>query len=176
MKFREDIIVHRNVISAGLLTISLFALGCTPGDLSAKQKTEMIARLQSARQQDEQNAADLATDPADAVDSLHQAYKADRAIRKLEHGTKVDQDEFADATEIPPASFSPQQKASLIRQLEKIKADDALVVPPIAGESFRQRIYDQHAELVAGVINDLEIGDDVPWSRIQQALTSPQVR
>ena len=156
-----------------MLSPSWFALGCGLGAVPPERKAEMMTQLQSAKKLDEHNLADLRTDPAEAVDSMRQKYKADHAIRELEHGYEVSSEEFADAIMVPPKSISAEERAALIARLEKVEGADRETMLPITGESVRQRIYSEHGEQTAEVIKDLEIGEDVPWSRIQQAMVHP---
>jgi hypothetical protein len=157
------------------LSLGLLALGCGPSEPTAQEQVAMIAALQNAKIQDERNVADPATDPAEASDSLDQAYKAGRAIREIQHGYQVDRDELADALVVPPSSISPQEKSELIAKLEKVKSNDQQMVLPIAGERMKADKLSEHSDEVDRVIKDLKIGDDVPWSRIHKALTPPNV-
>lgn len=165
----------RSVKMVVFLSFGLLALGCGPSEPTAQERVAMLSALQNAKLQDERNVADPATDPAEASDSLDQAYKADRAIREIQHGYGVSRDEFTNALVVPPASISASEKGELIAKLEKVKSDDQQIVLPIAGEGMREEKLREHSDEVDGVIKDLKIGDDVPWSRIQRALTPPDV-
>jgi hypothetical protein len=157
------------------LSFALLAFGCGPSEPTAHERAAMIAALQNARKLDERNVTDPATDPAQASDSLTEAYKADRAIREIQNGYPVSRDEFADALVVPPGSISSQEKSELIAKLEKVKSDDQQIVMPIAGEGLREAKLRKHADEVDAVIKDLKIGEDVPWSRIRRALTPTDV-
>jgi len=58
-----------------------------------------------------------------------------------------------------------QAKRESERDAEVNAEDDNLVASDL---------YQEHEEEVDGVIEDLEIGEDVPWSRIKEAMHVPQ--
>ena len=134
----------------------------------------MIAELREAKAQDEKVASNPTADPIQAGDASNQAYKAERAIRELEHGMSIDDAEFKDALIVPPPSISPELRQNLIKQLESMRKEYNQIVLPSAGEGLRQTKLDEHAHEITAVINDLEIGEGVPWTRIQHALAPPK--
>lgn len=167
-------------IEAGICTIGMLmavfgSYSCASAQLSAEQKGALIQHLQVAKKQDEEGADDRTTDPGEVSDFLRQKHKADRVIRELQSNFTVPQAEIEEALEVPPKALSRQQKAEIIQNLKHTRAkleedaqrtaeDDDLV---------ESDLYEEHEEEIDDVIKDLEIGEDVPWSTIREAMDVP---
>jgi hypothetical protein len=161
----------------GLCVAMLSVSACAPTQMSAQQKEQLIQKLETARARDEQvAAADSAANPAEAQDAMVQAYKADRRIRDLENGFSVSQLKIEHSLEVPPRSLSAGQKAVLIEKLQHARRLDERGEEYSAqdDDQVAQDAYDEHEAKVDRVIKDLEIGEDVPWSRIEGALQPPE--
>jgi hypothetical protein len=147
------------------------------------QNTEaLVEELQDAKRLDWTSARDPRVRPSEEEDFLDQMNKADRAIKELTHGFEVSRSEVDDALLIPPKSISESQRVRLIRQLQDaVEQDDrneqemlndlAWSDSAAPADTFK---FDQQKELANGVIKDLEIGEDVHWSTIKEALVIPQ--
>ena len=147
------------------------------------QNTEaLVEELQDAKRLDWTSALDPHVRPSEEEDFLDQMNKADRAIKELTHGFEVPQSEIDDALVAPPKSLSESQRTRLIRQLQDaVEQDDrneqemlndlAWSDSAAPADTFK---FDQQKELANGVIKDLEIGEDVHWSTIKEALVVPQ--
>jgi hypothetical protein len=141
-----------------------------------------VEELQDAKRLDWTSALDPHVRPSEEEDFLDQMNKADRAIKELTHGFEVPQSEIDDALVVPPKSLSESQRTRLIRQLQDaVEQDDrneqemlndlAWSDSAAPADTFK---FDQQKELANGVIKDLEIGEDVHWSTIKEALVIPQ--
>jgi len=151
---------------AGLMT------GCASTPLSSSQQQELIGHLQIAKMQDQQNAA-ASPDPAEAQDSLQAAAHADRAIREIEHGFAVSPDELQEAFNVPPKVITRADKLQFIKMLTEAKQEDENRLEATFHEGPDRDAYAEREDEVDEVIRDLEIGGDVPWSRIRGALRIP---
>lgn len=107
-----------------MLPICAQSATCTPAALSSNQETQLIARLQAAKNQDWEDARDPGVAPVTAEDFLDQMNKAHRAIKELTHGFDVPQQEIADALWIPPKAISPQERQRLVEQLQEAWRED----------------------------------------------------
>jgi hypothetical protein len=164
------------VMVIGAMIMVLVCWSCAQTQLSIEQRAVLIERLKMAKKQDEDNIRDSATDSAEVRDSFQQAHKADHAIRELRNGFYVDRDEICDALEVPPKTFSKEQIAELIEKLKQAKRESKRDAEVNAEDDnlVASDLYQEHEEEVDGVIEDLEIGEDVPWSRIKEAMHVPQ--
>lgn len=139
-----------------------------------QQRTEIIRQLEAAEEADESNGRDVKVSLARKADSFEQADKAECVIRELVEGYFVPQSELADALAVPPKALSPQEKSDLIRQLrDTIALNDRLEQARLNDFSviyFDPTPYDAQMRLTAEVIEELNIGEDVHWDTIQEAL------
>jgi hypothetical protein len=149
---------------------------------TTKNKAALVEELKSAKQQDWSSALDPQVAPSEEEDFLDQMNKADRAIKELTHGFEVPQSEIDDALLVPPKSLSLQKRLQLIRQLQDAAQQDerneqAMLNDLAWSDSVAPMdtyTFDQQKALAEGVIKDLEIGEDVHWSTIKEALVVPQ--
>jgi len=149
---------------------------------STRTNAALVEELNTAKRMDWTNALDPRVAPSEEEDFLDQMNKADRAIKELIHGFEVPQSEINDALVMPPESLSSAQRAQLIRQLRDAVAQDdhneQLMLNDLAWSDSGTPVdtvkFDQQKELANDVIKNLEIGEDVHWSRINEALIVPQ--
>lgn len=152
-----------------------------PQFLSDQAKVEVVRNLLAAKELDESQAHDPTVGRVTAEDSAVQAAEADKLIKELSHGYEISQADLAEALEVPPRHLSPQRKADLIRQLEDARALDDRAEQELLSDYFSNRPvdtdkFDSQKELITEVIKELEIGDDVHWWTIKQALRVPMRR
>ena len=148
---------------------------------STKNKAALVEELESAKQQDWSNALDPHVAPSEEEDFLDQMNKADRAIKELTHGFEVPQSEIDEALVMPPKSLSPNERKQLIQQLQDaVQQDDRNEQAMLNDLAWSDSVaptdtftFDQQKALVESVIKDLEIGEDVHWSTIKEALVVP---
>jgi hypothetical protein len=154
----------------------------TQAPVRNRNPAALVEELQDAKRIDWTSALDPHVRPSEEEDFLDQMNKADRAIKELTHGFEVPQSEIDDALVVPPKSLSESQRTRLIRQLQDaVEQDDrneqamlndlAWSDSAAPADTFK---FDQQKELANGVIKDLEIGEDVHWSTIKEALVVPQ--
>jgi hypothetical protein len=147
-----------------------------------QNKAALLEALETAKRQDWSSALDPRVATSEEEDFLDQMNKADRAIKELTHGFEVPQSEIDEALVIPPKSLPAFQRVQLIRQLQDaVQQDDrneqamlndlAWSDSAAPADTFK---FDQQKALANGVIKDLEIGEDVHWSTIKEALVVPQ--
>jgi hypothetical protein len=141
---------------------------------------ELIQRLEAARMADENAAHDPTISPVRQGTFLRQMDKADRAVKELEHGFPVSQNEINDALWMPPRHITPQLRAQLIQQLEQAKHQDnvneqQMLIDSSWGHTSQidTVTFDERKQLIDRTIEDLEIGEPVHWSDVRQALTVP---
>lgn len=164
------------------LSIQLYACASSAAQTQTPariQNTEaLVEELQDAKRLDWVSALDPRVRPSEEEDFLDQMNKADRAIKELTHGFEVPQSEIDDALMVPPRSLSASQRTRLIRQIQDaVEQDDrneqamlndlAWSDSAAPADTFK---FDQQKELANGVIKNLEIGEDVHWSTIKEAL------
>jgi hypothetical protein len=167
----------RAALALGLGIAMLSMAACAQSQMSAQQKQQLIQQLKVARTQDQKVAsADRSTNPVEAQDALVQEYKADRRIRDLENGFSLSQLKIQHSLEVPPKSLSPGQKAELIEKLQHARQLDRWGERYSAqdDDQVAQDAYEEHDAKVGRVIKDLEIGEDLPWTRIESALQPPE--
>ncbi|MFZ0889545.1 MAG: hypothetical protein WA005_13910 [Candidatus Binataceae bacterium] len=164
------------VLALGFWVAMLPVCACAQGQLSAQEKEQLIQKLKTAKQQDMAVAADSTADPVSKQDALVQAYKADRRARDLQHGFEVSKAKLADSLWVPPKTLSAAQRAEAIDKLKQAKQLDVRGQEYSAEENSQvsEDKYLTHEQRVDRVLKDLEIGEDVPWSRIQRALEVPE--
>lgn len=150
-------------------TLSFLACAQASESVAARQ-AETIQQLHIAEQRDLQESKDPRVSPARQADFAVQAEKADLAIRELQHGFDVPQSQIEEATEIPPESVRAQ-KDQLLERLKQVRRDElrderlTYEDDPVGLDRLRQ----EEAK-TSSVIEQLEIGEFVPWSEIAQAL------
>ena len=147
-----------------------------------QNKTALLEALETAEREDWTNALDPRVAPSEREDFLDQLNKANRAIRELIHGFEVPDAEIEDALVIPPRSLSATQRLLLIQRLQDaVQQDDRNEQAMLNDLAWSDSAFpadtakfDEQKELANEVIKDLEIGEDVHWSRITEALVIPQ--
>ena len=177
MTKQQRVIKLSGVLRAvGLSVVMLLLCACAQHQLSAQERAQLIQKLKTAKQQDLAVAADHNADPIAAQDALVQAYKADRRARDLEHGFEVSKSTLEDSLWVPPKTLSPEQRAELIDKLKQAKRFDEQGREYSAeeGSQVSEDVYLRHEQRVDRVLKDLQIGEDIPWSRIQRALEVPE--
>jgi hypothetical protein len=142
----------------------------TPTDQQA-----FISELTTAMDQDRANAR-ASRDPVEAADCANQAEAADRAIRELRNGYDISPTEMRMYLEVPPPSISDSERAQLIDQLEAAKAKDQRMMEISTDELVAADVYREREVDIDGLVKSLRIGDDVPWTAVQQAIYVPQNR
>jgi hypothetical protein len=70
------------LVALAAFSLTLFFSGCSQTELSAIQKREMIAQLDSAKTQDQKNAVE-SYDPIEAADCRDHAYTAELTLGNL---------------------------------------------------------------------------------------------
>jgi hypothetical protein len=153
----------------------------TQSPTRTRNNAALVEELDTAERMDWTNALDPSVAPSEEEDFLDQMNKAERAIKELTHGFEVPQSEIDDSLVIPPKALSSAQRAQLIRQLRGAVAQDdrneQLMLNDLAwsdsGAPADTVKFDQQKELANDVIKNLEIGEDVHWSKIEEALVIP---
>ncbi len=145
---------------------------------STAQTTQLIKRLQVAKELDQSNSFDADLTPTRREDFTVQAAKADRALKELQHGFAVDSGEIEDALDIPPRHLTPVQRAQFIQQLQQAKALDdqreqEILIYWEDDEPAERSKFEVQAQRAADVAKDLQLGESVHWSDIKQALYVP---
>ncbi len=168
--------------------VILFALSsCTersvsnPPVMSMRRRSNLIERLQTVKQTDWNCAINPNASQRTKEDCLDQMNKADRTIKELHSGFDVLPKTIADALWVPPESITNSERAALIRKLEQARREDdhneQKMLNDLAwsdsGFPADTATFDQQKALVDSVIEDLEIGEDVHWSKIKEALYVP---
>jgi len=174
-------------LSAIFLPILLSACAQSAAQLhtpatTMQNKAALVERLESAKRQDWSNALDPHVAPSEEEDFLDQMNKADRAIKELTYGFEVSQPEITEALVIPPKSLSANTRKQLIQQLQDaIRQDDRNEQAMLNDLAWSNSVapvdtftFDQQKAIAEGVIKDLEICEDVHWSKIKEALVVPQ--
>ena len=175
-KQKPSVKFSRAVLAFGLCVVILAMSGCAQRQLSEQERAQLVQQLETAKVRDEAVAADVNADPAQAQDALVQAYKADRRARDLEHGFDVSESKLEHSLEVPPKELSPEERTKLIQELKQTKRRDERNEEYSAEENSQvsEDAFLKHEERVDRVLKDLEIGEDVPWTRIQRALEVPK--
>jgi hypothetical protein len=174
------------------LIVALFSLlglcGCaqqaltttTTASLSPRQKSRLVELLESAKTADQNGEMDPHVTPMARDDFIDQKLKADRVIRELTHGFEVPEREVSDALWVPPRSITDAQRAQLIQRLQLAKQQDDHNEQEMLNDSEWGNFYpigistfDHQKQLADSAIEDLEIGEPVPWSTIREALHVP---
>jgi hypothetical protein len=176
-------------LSALLLSIPLSACARSAVQLqtpvtTTKNKAALVEELKSAKRQDWSSALDPHVATSEEEDFLDQMNKADRAIKELTHGFEVPQAEIDEALVMPPKSLSSKKRLQLVRQLnDAVQQDDRNEQAMLNDLAWSDSVapadtikFDQQKALAQSMIKDLEIGEDVHWSTIKQALVVPQSR
>jgi hypothetical protein len=138
-------------------------------------RLELMRQLEAAEQIDESDARDPRISIIRKEDFFEQGDKAERALRELMYGYDVPQSQLADVLSIPPKSLSLQAKADLIWQLrDSIALNDRLEQNRLndwVSEATIDTVpYDSQKAFAAAVIKELNIGADVHWDTLQQAV------
>jgi hypothetical protein len=185
--WNDPLLQRLSCFSALFLSILLSACARSAAQIqtpttSTRNKAALVEELESVKQQDWSNALDPHVAPSEEEDFLDQMNKADRAIKELTHGFEVPQSEIDEALLVPPKSLSSEKRLQLIRQLQDAEQQDerneqAMLNDLAWSDSVAPMdtyTFDQQKALAASVIKDLEIGEDVHWSTIKEALVVPQ--
>jgi len=151
---------------------------------SARRNAELIKRLQGAKEMDESEANQPGTSATAWQDDMIQEGKADKAIKELSRGPEVPQSEIDEALWVPPKTLSAAQKARLLQRLkDAVQRDENEEQTMMSGVNFenfpypssRMATLEDHKNLAEDVVKDLEIGEDVHWETIKQALQAPDL-
>jgi hypothetical protein len=148
------------------------------------QESQLLDQLASAKQLDWQYALDSSIAPVTRSDCLEQMNKASRVIELISYGFEVPRQELAEALWTPPKAISPEARDQLIRQLQEAKQEDDHNEQEMfkysewsagdgGGAPADTATFDQQMGLVDSVLKDLEIGEGVHWSAINEALYVP---
>jgi hypothetical protein len=144
-------------------------------------RSDLIRKLETAKQADWDAAMDPTVSPVRQGTFLNQMNKADRAIKELSHGFTVSQSEIDDALWMPPKHITPEERAHLIEQLKQARLQDdrneQKMLNDLAWTNSREpadtETFDERKAQVDRVIKNLEMGAPVHWSDIKQALVVP---
>jgi hypothetical protein len=151
---------------------------------SGQQNAELIKRLEGAREMDESEANQPGISATAWQDDMIQVGKADKAIKELSHGLEVPQSEIDEALWVPPKTLSAAKRARLLQRLkDAIQRDENEEQTMMSGVNFgnipyptgRMATLEDRKNLAEGVLKDLEIGEDVHWETIKQALEAPDL-
>ena len=157
--------------------ISVLALpACGQNQLLAQQRALLIGKIQAAKEIDSENSANGKTDSIQATDSMYQAQKAQRVIVQLKRGEEVSQPEIDDALDVPPETIPADARSELIKELKTAEGRDELGEQThgpgndwLAWDSYREQ-----RDRADSIVKALESGEEVPWSKIQEALRVPE--
>ncbi|HVN91737.1 MAG TPA: hypothetical protein VMT61_18125 [Candidatus Binataceae bacterium] len=177
----------RHFASCAILLVALAVCGCAepvtvkPPLLSNRQRSNLIEKLQSAKATDWNCVMSDDVAKASREDCLDQMRKADRVIKELRYGFDVAPSRINDALWLPPKTMTNADRVRLIAKLEEARRQDdhneQVMLNDLAwGNSdfpADTSTFDDQKALVDGVIKDLEIGEDVRWSTVKEALYVP---
>jgi hypothetical protein len=160
--------------SAVLLASLLSACAPTESNVSAAQREQTLERLQAAREIDLNNAKDPEVGPAASGDYSLRADRAAQVMYDLEHGKYVSRSQIDDALFVPPKLLSEAQRAQLINELRYAKNLDHRgwwdwTRDPVIAQDFS--VQEKKANRA---IRDLEAGQQVSWSEIDEGLALPR--
>jgi hypothetical protein len=149
-----------------------------PDILSEQQTVNIVRKLEAAKELDKSNASAPGVGEIAMEDFLEQAQKADIAIKELRHGFEVPRAQIEDALWAPPRSLSPEQRTALIRGVRQERRTDRNEQRMLtdwfhSGWPADTATFDQQKHLDDSVIKELEIGEDVHWSQIREAMQVP---
>ena len=151
---------------------------CTSVQQSSEERVLPMRKLEAAKQMDEENARGDKSDNVQSDDSIYQASQAQRVIIRLQQGQTVTQSEIEDALDVPPESVTPEARTELIKELSIAENRDELGEQNhdpgndwLTWNSFREQ-----RERADSVSKALQVGVNVPWSEIQQALRVPEMQ
>ncbi|HYB91699.1 MAG TPA: hypothetical protein VEC38_11710 [Candidatus Binataceae bacterium] len=166
----------RVALCALLGVIVMIASACAQGEqaFSASERAQALEQLRGAQQTDYNKASDTKIGPVDRADYFVQAKKAELVSKELEHGFSVPRENIEDALAVPREPRTPEQVAGLITKLKEARQlDDRGIrdytVDPVLAQDFAVQRQKTNA-----VINDLEIGEEVPRDQIHRALQVPE--
>jgi phosphoenolpyruvate carboxylase len=148
------------------------------------RESQLLDQLASAKQLDWKYALDPSVAAVTRSDCLEQMTKAARVTELISYGFKVPRQELADALWTPPKAISPEARDQLIRQLQEAQQENNHKEQEMfkysewsagdgGGAPADTAAFDQQMQLVDSVIKDLEIGEGVHWSAINEALYVP---
>jgi hypothetical protein len=164
------------IFVASVMALNLSA--CTPTQSSQQHQALLIEKLEAAKAIDFQNVRDGNNDKVQSDDSIYQATKAQKAIEQLQQGEQVPQLEIEDALDVPPESLSRESREEMIKELRLSEKHDEIGEEThdpgndwLAWDSYREQRH-----RAAEISRALEVGVDVPWSKIQEALRVPDFR
>ena len=157
-----------------IFATALSACASAESNVSAGQSQRALRQLQAAREIDLNNARDPEVGPAASGDYSIRADNAAQVMSDIEHGQYVSQSQVDNALFVPPKSLSPEQKARLVAELKEARALDNRgwwdwTRDPVIAQNFSvQEIKATRA------IKDLETGQQVSWSEIDEGLHVPR--
>jgi hypothetical protein len=161
------------ILGVLLLAPATSGFAATDSNSSMQQGTQLLQRLNSARQLDRSLALDVSVGPVAAGEYMLRADRAQDVIDKIEHGERVSRAEIADALFVPPKSLSEAEREQLVQGLEHAKDLDERgwwdwTRDPVIAQNFQ--VQERKADRV---IRDLETDQPVSWSDIQEAMHVP---
>jgi hypothetical protein len=172
-------------MAGSLMGVSPPAWAAMPPDSRVThQESRLLDQLASAEHLDWQYALDPSIAPVRRDDFLDQMNQVARLIKFITHGLEVPQRELADALWIPPKAMPRKTRERMIQELQQAKLQDDRNEQEAFSYSewstsdggaapIDTAAFDQQMQLVDSVITDLEIGEEVHWSEIKEALYVP---
>ena len=165
------------VATRAFLLLFLLALSCAPAlsQSSPGLLTQLVGRLDQARDLDRKNALDPNIGPTLAGDYLIQEDKAQAAIDKVEGGSDISDAEIADALFVPPKQLTPEERKALIGRLQQAKEldDRGSKETTACGIAGAHQDFNVQSDKAGQAIDKLEHGEAIGWSEIDAALEVP---
>lgn len=155
-----------------------------PSSPRPQEAASLIKKLEGAKEMDESEANQPGVSATAWEDDMVQVGKADKVIRELSHGLEVPQSEIDEALWVPPKALSADQKARLLQRLKQAVQRDkdeeeammsGVKLGNVPYPTSRMATLEDHKNLAKGAVKDLEIGEDVHWETIKQALEAPNI-
>ena len=190
MRYRGKTSIDRMCFIFSIILAGMLLGGCSekhshmppPQILSEQQRGSTIRQLQAVKELDWSDASDPRIGAAAREDFLEQARKAEVAIRQLQHGFAVPRTQLKDALWVPPRSLSPEQRTQLIKRVQQAEQQTDQNEQHMLTDWFHAdwpadtAAFDRQKNFDDSVIKDLEIGEEVRWSRIKEAMQVPKYR
>jgi hypothetical protein len=164
-----------------LPTIIIVAIRSAAAAAELPSQANLIERLQSARNIDQDAALDPSVSPFRQGTFLNQMNKADRVMNELRHGIDVPPGEINDALWTPPNRLTPQARARLIQQLQEARQqDDRNEQQTLNDQAWSNSAFppdtttfDERKTQIDEMVKSLQSGNSVRWSDLHHALTVP---
>jgi len=161
------------ILVASAMALNLSA--CAPNQSSQQQQALLIGKLEAAKEIDFQNVRASNNGKVQADDSIYQAIKAQKVIEQLQQGEQVPQPEIDDALDVPPKSLSRESREEMIKELLTAEKHDEIgeETHDPGDDWLTWNSYREQRHRATEISKALEVGVDVPWSEIQEALRVP---